>query len=58
MNYVKCCSFLEEFLFLMTYQSCEESASISNLLKNKGKWYKKKGFKGMKVNGAMDADYG
>ncbi len=42
----------------MTYQSCEESASISNLLEDEGKWYKKKGFKGMKVNGTIDTDYG
>jgi len=42
----------------MTYQSGKESASISNLLKNKGKGYKEKGFKGMKVNGTIDTDYG
>ena len=42
----------------MTYQRYEKSASISNLLEDEGKWYKEKGFKGMKVNGTIDTDCG
>lgn len=42
--HLKCPGFLEEFVALLTYQSDEEPASISNLLKYKGKWNKEKGF--------------
>ena len=44
-------------MFLVKYQRNEKPASVSNLLKNEGKWYKEKGFEGMEVDGTMDTDY-